>query len=199
MKKALIIFVRPPEWGKVKTRLAAQIGNDAALLIYKKLLAHTKSIALGTNADVFVFATEKLNDDYWKEFSISVQKGATLGDKMLDAFETVLNKGYHKIVIIGSDCPELTVAQVEQAFDKLATHDMVIGPAKDGGYYLLGMKKLFASVFFNKAWSTASVFADTVNDIKNSGLSFAQLPLLTDVDTEENWLLVKQLLHESDF
>lgn len=182
MKNALIIFIRKPEWGKVKTRLAAQIGNDAALLIYKKLLAHTKSVALAAACDVFVFATEELKDDDWKEFTVNDQQGNDLGQKMLHAFETVFNMGFGKAVIIGSDCPQLEASHIDEAFQNLEQHDVVIGPAKDGGYYLLGMRKLHAAIFQNKTWSTAVVYAQTIETFCALQLSHVALQTLQDVD-----------------
>ncbi len=92
--------------------------------------------------------------------------------------------GFEQICIIGSDCYELTTPIISQAFEKLDSNDVVIGPAEDGGYYLLGMNKLHNSFFQNKNWSTDSVLTDTMNDAKNSGLNVALLPTLTDVDDE---------------
>lgn len=186
MKEALIIFVRNPELGKVKTRLAAQIGDEKALNVYRKLLAHTKELAVETGTDVFVFATEALSDDYWNQFTIAQQKGDDLGQKMQSAFEAVFNKGYEKVVIIGSDCPELSCAHIQEAFQSLDEKDVVIGPAKDGGYYLLGMKKIHEKLFHNKAWSTAKVFEETITAINELQLSYKQLETLRDVDEEKD-------------
>ncbi len=186
MKKALIIFVRNPEIGKVKTRLAAQIGNDKALTVYKKLLAHTKSVAAAMNCDVFVFTTEALQDAQWNKFIIEQQRGNELGQKMQKAFETVFAKGYGKAVIIGSDCPGLSTSHVQQAFDFLNASEVVIGPAKDGGYYLLGMKRLHQILFQINTWSTTTVFDETIALINASRLSFKQLETLTDVDEEKD-------------
>jgi rSAM/selenodomain-associated transferase 1 len=182
MQKALIIFVRNPELGKVKTRLAAQIGAKPALAIYLKLLQHTRLTALQTNCKKYVFATETLHDDFWKGFGLKEQNGGNLGEKMMDAFEQLLNKGYIKVVIIGSDCPHLKAQHIEEAFDGLNSNDIVIGPANDGGYYLLGMKKMHPAIFQNKSWSTAFVFNETIATIKMLQLSFHQLEALTDVD-----------------
>lgn len=102
--------------------------------------------------------------------------------------------GYEKVAIIGSDCFELTKAIIEEAFALLKNKDVVIGPAKDGGYYLLGMKKLIEPVFENKQWSTESVFNETINDLTENSFSFASLPVLTDVDTEEDWNYTKRIL-----
>ena len=190
-KNALIIFVRNPELGKVKTRLAAQVGKEKALEIYIRLLQHTKEVALQTHCEKFVFATESLKDETWKGFKTEYQVEGDLGVKMLDAFDHLLKKNYEKVVIIGSDCPGLLSNHINNAFAELNNFDVVLGPAKDGGYYLLGMKKLHSAIFSGKNWSTDTVFIDTVKSIKALNLTFYQLETLADVDEEkdlpENW------------
>ena len=195
MKNALIVFVRKPEWGKVKTRLAATVGNDVALDIYKELLQHTFNIVKSTPFTKFIcYVNEIEKDDLWNAegFVKRLQSETDLGSKMKDAFSEVLNEGYKKAVIIGSDCMDLTTAIIVQAFDLLETKDTVIGPAKDGGYYLLGMKNLSPFIFKDKNWSTSSVYNDTVIDMEANGISFGVLPLLNDVDTEDDWLSSKK-------
>lgn len=186
MKKALIIFVRKPEAGKVKTRLAAQIGNEKALEVYIKLLQHTKFVALESDCDKYIFATENRDDNTWRGFNIEQQSEGDLGERMAHAFENLFNKNYKKVVIIGSDCPGLSVKHLEEAFGSLNNHDVVIGPAHDGGYYLLGMKKLHKKIFENKNWSTDSVFADSMHTIDKLHLSCFQLETLIDVDEEKD-------------
>jgi uncharacterized protein len=194
MSKALIIFVRKPELGKVKTRLAATVGNEKALTIYKELVAHTCGIAKEIKADKVVFYHEAIEEnDCWSATSFykEVQINSDLGEKMKAAFVTVFAKGYEKVLIIGSDCLQLTTSIVQSAFDELSTNDIVIGPANDGGYYLLGMKKLNSFLFENKKWSTSTVFSDTIADIATNQLTVSVLPQLIDVDTEEDWRLSK--------
>ncbi len=195
MKNALIVFVRKPEWGKVKTRLAATVGNDVALDIYKELLQHTFNIVKSTPVTKFIYYVNEIEkDDLWNAegFVKRLQSETDLGSKMKDAFSEVLNEGYKKAIIIGSDCMDLTTAIIVQAFDLLETKDTVIGPAKDGGYYLLGMKNLSPFIFKDKNWSTSSVYNDTVIDMEANGISFGVLPLLNDVDTEDDWLSSKK-------
>lgn len=182
MQDALIIFVRKPELGKVKTRLAAQIGNEAALNIYKKLLSCTRQICQPISADKYLFGAETEKDICWQGFYNYQQFGKDLGDRMHLAFETLFKKNYKKILIIGSDCPSLTTEIIEHAFESLSKNDIVIGPARDGGYYLLGMKKLWPDIFLNKKWSTALVFEDTLKSIENLKLNYKMLPVLRDVD-----------------
>lgn len=186
MKQALIIFVRKPELGKVKTRLAAEIGNEKALEVYEKLLAHTKDICNEIAADKFVFYHEQIEtDDIWQgeHFIKKVQQAAGLGEKMKVAFETVFQQGYEKVVIIGSDCFELSAEIIIKAYQLLQTKNLVIGPSTDGGYYLLGMMELLPSIFENKSWSTASVFATTIQEIQSAGKEYVLLPMLSDIDT----------------
>lgn len=189
MKNALIIFVRHPELGKVKTRLAASIGDEGALHVYKLLLAHTLDVSSATDADKFIFYTEGVvaNDMWLKDryFKCS-QAGGDLGNRMLNAFQTVLSKGYEKAIIIGSDCFELNTSIVEEGFKELENHDVVIGPANDGGYYLLGMKAIHKQLFENKKWSTETVYRDTEQTIKELHLSPHILPTLNDVDEEKD-------------
>ncbi len=186
LKKGLIIFARKPVLGKVKTRLAATVGDLKALDIYKRLLIHTRSVAKGATCQSFAFLTEDDEDDFWKGFSCHLQSGETLGDRMYEAFSLLFTKGYHQCIIIGSDCPGLTKEIINAAFDALITNDIVIGAAADGGYYLLGMKKIYTLLFKNKNWSTENVFTHTLMDIKQDCLTYHTMPVLNDVDEEKD-------------
>ena len=195
MNQALIIFVRKPELGKVKTRLAATVGDEKALAIYKELLQHTFEITSVTDADKFVFYADEIETgDLWSgpRFFKAVQSNGDLGEKMKNAFRSLFQKGYDKVLIIGSDCFDLSAALIHQAFELLDKDNLVIGPAKDGGYYLLGMKKMVAVIFKNKKWGTSSVYNDTIKDLSKNNLSYAILPLLRDVDTEDDWVASKK-------
>ena len=188
MQKAIIIFVRNPELGKVKTRLAKEIGDAKALQVYTELLQHTHTITSHLDCDRFVFYTDVINEnDLWNDgFEKKLQEGESLGDRMLLAFFELFQHGYSKIVIVGSDCPELTPFIIEDAFDKLDTSDVVIGPSTDGGYYLLGLTKLIPPLFANKQWSTGTVLADTINDIALLRKSYSLLTELSDIDTAQD-------------
>lgn len=202
MENAIIIFVRRPELGKVKTRLAAGIGDENALKVYNDLLLHTKSIVKNLSAAKFIFYNDQsAEEDLWSEerFYKKIQAGNTLGEKMENAFKTLFKEGYEKIIIIGSDCFELDESLINKAFEQLGKNDVVIGPANDGGYYLLGMREFYSFLFLNKKWSTDEVFSDTLKDIEANNLSYFQLSMLTDVDTEEDYNLTKKYFnHESD-
>jgi len=186
MSLALIIFARKPALGKVKTRLAAQIGDEAALRIYLRLLTHTRDVAMHAHCDTHVFLTEPPADLFWQDFRLHLQADGDLGEKMHAAFTELFTEGYGKAVIIGSDCPGLQAAHVQKAFDALDEHDVVIGPAADGGYYLLGMNRLHDALFQNKDWSTDAVYSQTTAEIKAARLSYATLPMLHDVDTADD-------------
>ena len=186
---ALIIFVRNPILGKVKTRIAKDLGYDVALDVYKKLLEHTKAITKNLKVDRFVFYADFLNqDDLWEgsAFNKMLQSGNDLGERMQNAFEQLFNDGYSKIAIIGSDCFELTTAIIDEAFHSLETKSVVIGPTFDGGYYLIGMNTFIHGIFQNKTWSTDYVFSDTVKSITEAGYNYYLLPKLSDVDNGED-------------
>lgn len=183
---ALIVFARKPVLGKVKTRLAAQIGDEAALRIYQRLLTHTREVAMHAHCSTHVFLTEQPADIFWQDFRLHLQADGDLGQKMHTAFAELFGEGCGKVLIIGSDCPGLQVAHVQKAFDALDEHDVVIGPAADGGYYLLGMNRLHGQLFQAKSWSTDAVYAQTVAELEASGLTYMALPVLHDVDTAED-------------
>jgi hypothetical protein len=185
----LLIFYRNPELGKVKTRLAATIGNEKALSVYLKLAEHTQKITEGLMADKLVFYSHAIvHKDLWDEtiYQKAEQAGENLGERMLHAFQYGFDKGYKHICIIGTDCLELNQEIIEKAFLSLSKYDAVLGPAKDGGYYLLGIQKMYADFFLNKAWSTQTVTHDTLLDMLRLKLSVHLLPLLSDVDVEDD-------------
>lgn len=193
-KKALIIFTRNPELGKCKTRLAKTIGDENALEVYKFLLNHTALIAKEVKADRYVFYSENiLKDDLWnmETFRKKLQNGDDLGQRMKNAFMELFEMGYEKVAIIGSDLLDLDAEIVHTAFAQLDFNDVVIGPALDGGYYLLGMKNLYPNVFENKVWGSASVLQSTLKDLQNSTVYL--LKELNDIDTFEDMRHYEQL------
>lgn len=185
----MIIFYRNPVPGKVKTRLAATVGNARALDIYLKLAEHTKSISQNLQVDRIVYYSENIEDeDIWSngQFQTRIQSGTDLGERMASAFHESFTSGYSSVCIIGTDCFELTSSILEEGFDKLQSYDAVIGPAKDGGYYLIGMNFLYPEFFKNKLWSSDSVCERTISDFEVLNLRYFQLPVLTDVDEEND-------------
>ena len=187
--RLLIIFVKNPELGKVKSRLAATIGAQEALRVYNKLLDHTIAITKNLPVTKVVYYSEFIDtDDKWDGtlFKKQMQSKGDLGARMADAFQWGFHNGYKQVCIIGSDCFELTPETIMQTFRSLENHQVVIGPAEDGGYYLLGMNQFFERLFKNKRWSTDSVMADTVSDLKELGVDFSRLEMLKDVDIEQD-------------
>jgi rSAM/selenodomain-associated transferase 1 len=189
LKSLLIIFYRNPELGKVKTRLAKTLGDEKALAIYLKLSSHTRAITENLAIDKVIYYSNFVDtEDAWPNttFQKKLQNGNDLGEKMNNAFVEGFQSGYERVCIIGTDCLELSKDIIQQAFDQLVCYDAVIGPAKDGGYYLLGMKKPMPELFKNKAWSSDTVATDTIQNFKDLSLSYAQLAVLTDVDEEKD-------------
>ncbi len=191
-ENCLIIFVKNPELGKVKTRLARTLGDEAALDIYKKLLHHTHTITHGLSCDKKLYFSNHIEKlEGWSEdYEPMVQSDGDLGEKMKSAFQTELSH-YQKICIIGSDCAELRKIIIEAAFSALDQYDAVLGPANDGGYYLLGLKQMQASLFDDMPWSTDRVLTETKTRLQKSNLTIHLLPELIDVDTAEDWEQVK--------
>jgi len=188
-KNLLIIFVKNLVLGKVKSRLAEAIGEEKALSVYKYLCGYTREVTQNIQCQKKVFYSDYIeNQDIWENslYEKTIQIGGDLGERMLNAFNACINKGYHKIVLIGSDNVEINEEIIESAFDHLEENDLVFGPAEDGGYYLLGMKKMKKQLFSNKQWSCSSVLKDSLADCKSEKLYL--LPTLNDVDTQEDLL-----------
>ena len=197
-KRLLIIFYRNPELGKVKTRLAVNVGEEKALAIYLMMASHTKAIAEKVATDKVIYYTDFIDrEDNWpnEKFDKKLQHGIDLGERMAGAFADGFSAGFERICVVGTDCFELTAEIIAEAFHELEQTEVVIGPAKDGGYYLLGMTRLIAPLFKNKKWSTDTVYDDTINDLNKIGQNFSKLECLTDVDEEKDLpASVKKLL-----
>lgn len=191
----IIIFARNPKLGKVKTRLAKTIGDFAALETYKILMKHTANVVEKSNAEKIVFYSEYINNnDVWAKIKCKKvkQNEGDLGEKMQTAFEYAFELGYKKIVIIGSDVYSLKTEHIDSAFTQLQTHDVVIGPAHDGGYYLLGLNFIIPELFEQKKWGTSSVLENTLADLNE--LNVTLLEPLNDIDTYEDLKKEPQLL-----
>lgn len=192
LKPALIVFQKNPVLGQVKTRIAKILGEEKALEIYRFLVWKThEQITLLTNWDVFLYYSDFTEKVDWKpkkgEISYHLQKGKDLGERMRNAFEEIFHKGYTRILIIGTDCPQLTEETLNNAAKELNNYDVVFGPAKDGGYYLLGLKKLYNGLFQDIPWSTESVLELSIQYLKQNKISFQTTSSLSDIDTAEDW------------
>lgn len=190
-KRLLIIFVKNPELGKCKTRLAATIGDEKALNFYKNMLKRTKEEAEKVGADKAIYYSSFIDEkDLWPNqppfYKFLQNQNPDLGIKMQSAFEEAFQDGCESACIIGSDCYALDEKAIEQAFNALENHDVVLGPSNDGGYYLLGMNQLHPELFKNKEWSTESVAPETIQDFKSLNLKYSLLEELTDIDNEED-------------
>ncbi len=194
---AIIVFQKAPIEGNVKTRLGAVIGEKKAVEVYRYLLKHTHSILSNYPVDIFVYFQGKADPDFLpsEKYRAGIQKERDLGEKMQNAFSEVLGKGYQKVVIIGSDCLELNGDILDETFAALDFHDMVIGPAKDGGYYLMGMKDLYSSLFEEIPWSSPQVYSKTMQEVKKLKLNAHRLPKLADVDEYKDLGKLKGILN----
>lgn len=189
VKRALIIFVRNPEKGKVKTRLAKGVGEDKALAIYKALLTKTRTVAEGVDALRLLFYSVQIRtDDSWPNdaFEKRQQEGEDLGARMAHAFDTALQEA-ESAIIVGSDIAQISTPIIENAFNLLEQKDYVLGPSIDGGYYLLGMKQPSHFLFQNMEWSTDQVSRTTQDRILERNCSLGFAPTLSDIDYAEDW------------
>ena len=189
MRTGLIIFIKNPLIGKVKTRLAKTLGDEKALAIYQQLLLHTVQITKNIDCDKFVFYSDFVDqNDIWNtnRYFKKLQSSGNLGVRMSGAFMELFKAGYDKLIIIGSDCLELNEFGIRNAFEVLNDKDVVIGPSTDGGYYLLGMKAFLPTLFINKDWSIPTVLNDTLNDLNELNKTVSKLITLNDIDEEKD-------------
>lgn len=190
---AILLFIKAPVRGQVKTRLAAVLGDDAALELYRNFVldmvdtiesvGHPCTLCY-TPPNAVDAVVEWLGDqrDYL------AQDGRDLGERMANAFRALFSRGISRVVLVGSDLPDLPPAIFKEAFDALHTHDSVIGPASDGGYYLIGFRKetFLPDVFLDIAWSTNVVQEQTRKVFQRIGYRAHNLPQWRDVDTVED-------------
>lgn len=197
MQKALLIFIKNPALGKVKTRLAKTVGDVNALKIYQFLLEHTMEITYELDtADKFIYYNEFVpTKDEWPPsiYQKELQKGANLGEKYLNAFTKVFDEAYQKAVIISPDCPKLSDTLLEKAFKMLDNFDVVLGPTEDGNYYLIGMKKLHADLF-DIDYESGHRYEEVMKKVESLGLRAFKLPTLLDVDMEEDLGKLKRMI-----
>lgn len=187
IKNLLLVFVKHPQAGRVKTRLAAEVGDQVALQVYQKLLAITRKAAFGVS-DVerrVYFEEPPAQDPLWDSphFKGHIQEGADLGRRMQNAFQQGFDDGFQRIVIIGSDCPGMSSSLLSQAFRILSRKEAVVGPANDGGYYLLGLSRPLPPVFRHKHWSSETVLYHTLRDFQQNNMEYELLDERIDIDT----------------
>lgn len=189
---ALIIFVKNPIEGNVKTRIAKTVGHPKAVEVYHELLNYTHLVAETLPAETCtrtVYYGDYVNEnDLWNGWSKALQPEGDLGDRMKEAFREQLAGGAKSVVIIGSDCLALHPKHLAEAFAALKNHDVVIGPSTDGGYYLLGMNTLHEALFDGMPWSQPTLMDQTKQVLENQSLHCHFLEPLTDIDEWDDYL-----------
>ncbi|MFP4473107.1 MAG: TIGR04282 family arsenosugar biosynthesis glycosyltransferase [Candidatus Omnitrophota bacterium] len=186
--QAIIFFVKEPVPGQIKTRLFADCGDDFAVQFYLACLKDVRDLISqcpGRKTFIYYFSPEtpRRLRQIFPGCPLYPQSGADLGERMAGAFEDVFARGFSKAVLIGSDAPQITADIVQQAFDALNTHDAVLGPARDGGYYLIGLNQSCPGLFKGIRWSRENVLKETLQRARASAMQAAQLPFLMDIDT----------------
>ena len=189
-----MVFLRYPEPGKTKTRLIPELGADGAAELAQELAEHALDVAeiLATEEgiEISIWYTGCNESQARKiapgDHSYHEQSGADLGSRMSTAFQKTFDDGCEQAVLIGTDCPELDELVINEAFDALAEADVAIGPATDGGYYLIALQAPAPELFTNKRWGSTEVLEATVNSAEDLGLSVDALPMLWDVDRPED-------------
>lgn len=197
------VFVKAPVAGQVKTRLAAEIGAQAAADLYRVLGRSVVSACIGAPYETVVWFTpteaRTLVRDWLGDFAVAdyrAQPAGTLGSRLIAACRHHFHAGAHRVILIGSDCPGIDAPLLSRAFDSLEQNDLVLGPAQDGGYYLIGLQRPEPRLFRGVRWSTDSVLAQTLLRAGRLGLRSAILPTLRDVDTTDDAATVGLLGHK---
>jgi rSAM/selenodomain-associated transferase 1 len=187
-KEVVLVFQKNEVLGKVKTRLAAGVGEEQALNIYIQLLAKTYLVLRDISVSITTYFSEFIPEKpTYPAGNRMVQVGQDLGERMKNAFAENFELGIEKVVLIGTDCPSLEGKHIIQAFEALDQSDLVLGPAKDGGYYLIGMKRRADFLFEGITWSSELVLSQTLALAAEQGLQTILLPVLEDIDTLEDW------------
>jgi hypothetical protein len=198
----LIVFTRYPEPGKTKTRLIPALGAEGATQLQRQMTNHTiaqvRELAgqCPLSVEVRYAGGDRSSMQTWlgADLDHQPQGEGDLGARMANAFQTAFAQGIERAVTIGTDCPDLNASLLTQAFEALRHHDLVLGPATDGGYYLIGLRRLVPELFVGVDWGTETVFRQTVEKAEALGLAIAYLAPLTDVDRPEDlgiWERVK--------
>ncbi len=188
--ECILFYVKYPEPGKVKTRLAKGLGDERAVELYKRFIQDLNEMLSDIPQQVCVCYAPDKAEPYFRErlgndFLYAPQQGIDLGERMKHSFQQAFQEGFERVAIVGSDSPDLSAQIVSQAFDELGRSDAVIGPALDGGYYLLGFRKerFFPDVFDDMSWSTSIVFDQTRKKLDEALLRYSVLAEWNDIDT----------------
>ncbi len=187
-----IVFVKAPDPGQVKTRLSPALSPQESAELYKAFVNDTLECAgsiEGAKMEVAYQASDQYPDLKWIHYpepEFFPQNGQNLGEKLIYAFQKAFDEGASKAVVLGSDAPSMPVAYLEKAFDELKANDVVLGPAQDGGYYLIGLSRFIPDLFSHIPWSTPDVFNATMDHISRHSLSCHLLPMHADIDTVDD-------------
>jgi hypothetical protein len=198
----LIVFLKAPREGLVKTRLAREIGAAAVCEAYR-ILVETLLQQIASLRDVELRFTP---DDAEAEIRSWLRPGwqaqpqgdGHLGKRLQTAFAKGFQAGATRVAIIGSDCPDVTAEDIRQAWDGLSAHEVVLGPASDGGYWLIGLNRLQPALFEAIPWSSENVLAETLRRAQQAGLRVRLLRVLSDIDTEADWRHWKARMRQAD-
>lgn len=182
----VIVFVKNIKLGTVKTRLAKTIGDYGAIEVYAELVKITEKATSELKVDKRIYFSNAIVDSQWQNNFKAVQNGVDLGERMLNAFKDGFKDGYKRIVLIGSDLPDINSKHIESGLEKLNDNKVVFGPAEDGGYYLIGLSELEICVFENKPWSQSNLLEVTLNELNQKGIKAGVLDTLNDIDTYED-------------
>lgn len=195
MESLLLVFAKTPVLGKVKSRLAETLGEEKTLWVYQQLLAKTEAVLQQTFSKVVVFYAGQSAHDFkgcFKDFPKKPQVGTDLGKRMSNAFEWGFAQGFPKVMGIGTDLWDLDPGTIEGALSALDATKVVLGPAKDGGYYLIGMREFYPQLFEDKTWSGPEVLKDTLADLQSERV--ALLDEKSDIDSYKDLVLHLDLL-----
>ena len=192
-RNSLVIFARAPRPGHVKTRIAAQLGAMAAVEIYRSLAEQTIAMArMGTGYGVTIEYSPRDSESLMRDWlggslSLRPQCDGDLGARMAAAIDEEFARGAQRVVLIGTDCPGLTFSLIESAFVSLEQTDVVLGPATDGGYYLVGVARPYPEIFQDVPWSSPTTLCVTLDRARERKLRVSLLDELADIDTADDW------------
>ena len=187
-RPCVVVFGREPVAGLVKTRLAAGIGGPAAARVYAVTLEHTLGAAVDSGARVVLSLTAAPSGEWALgiECSIEVQGTGDIGDRMAAAFEQRFSEGEDRVMIIGSDCPRITPDHLRAAAEALVENDVVLGPAVDGGYWLVAQRRPGVDLFSDIRWSSHDTLDQTRQRLADVGAAWTEIDELRDIDTSED-------------
>jgi len=194
-KRALLLFARLPRLGQVKTRLMPRFNAEEALALHRALLTdsldllHRCGESVGAECRLYLSEEGGLDSEIGAHLGSTtprIQQGSDLGERLQHAFQECLGDGHRELVILGSDSPHLPAGYVVRAFDELGKAEIVVGPARDGGYYLLGASRLHPALLADMPWGTSQLYRETVRRARREGIPISSLPAWYDVDLPES-------------